>query len=139
MTPRDPDWRAAALAGFERQGLLRSFGAEVLDMGPGRVVIAAPITEATSQQHGYGHAGLSFALGDSAGGFAAQTLLEPGKGVLTIEMKINLLSPAQGERLIANGQVEKPGRRISVVRADVENEAGRAVATLLGTMMIVDG
>ena len=42
---------------------------------------------------------------DSAGGFETLPLFDAGNGVLTVEFKINLLAPADGERLIARGQV----------------------------------
>ena len=81
----------------------------------------------------------TFALGDSAAGYAALSLMEPGAEVLTVEMKVNLIAPAAGTRLIAEGEVVKPGRRLFVVRATVRSEAAdgtlRDVALLQGTMI----
>ena len=91
------------------------------------------------QQHGYAHAGLAFALGDSAAGYSALSVMAAEAEVLTTEMKINLVAPAAGARLIATGEVVKPGRRLVVVRARVEAEgdsgARRLVAVLQGTMI----
>ncbi len=42
---------------------------------------------------------------DSADGFEALPLFDAGDDVLTFEFKINLLAPADGEKLIARGQV----------------------------------
>jgi len=124
---------------FARQGMMQSFGAELSDITPGRVVISAPITAETSQQHGLAHAGLTFALGDSAAGYSALSLMAEGDEVLTAEMKINLLAPADGVRLVAIGEVVKPGRRLVVARATVETEYAdgtrRPVAILQGTMV----
>lgn len=119
---------------------MRTAGASILSVAPGCVEIAAPVGDAFAQQQGFVHAGLTFALGDSAAGYAALSLLAEHEEVVTSEMKIHLLSPARGERLIARGQVVKPGKRLLVVRADVEIEtpAGRRqIATLLGTMVPV--
>ena len=64
------------------------------------------------------------------------------EGVLTVELKINLLAPARGERLIARGRVERAGRRLMVARADVYAVAGDSeahVATAMGTYMVMSG
>ncbi len=81
----------------------------------------------------------SFALGDSAAGYAALSMMPPGSEVLTVEMKINLIAPAAGQRLIAEGEVIRSGRRLSVVRATVlaEDATGdrKPTAILQGTMI----
>lgn len=124
---------------FARQGLMTSFHAEILHIGLGQVILRMPITEAVGQQHGFAHAGASFALGDSAAGYAALSTMPEGSEVLTIEMKINLIAPASGHVLRATGEVLKSGRRLSVVRATVEVEAKdgtrKPVALLQGTMI----
>ncbi|MGR3638203.1 PaaI family thioesterase [Alterinioella nitratireducens] len=126
---------------FARQGLMQTLGAELAEIAEGRVVITAPITPAASQQHGFAHAGMTFALGDSAAGYSALSLMPEGAEVLTAEMKINLLAPADGVRLISTGEVVKPGRKLVVVRATVETETAdgtrKPVAILQGTMVPV--
>ena len=138
----DGDVVAARLRGsFARQTMMATLGAEMVETGAGRAVIAAPIGAHVLQQHGAGHAGLAFSLGDSAAGYAALSVMAAGSEVMTVEMKINLLSPATGDRLVAEGRVVKAGRRIAVVAADVwaETAAGRKhVAMLQGTMIPVD-
>lgn len=123
---------------FARQNLMATFGAVLDEIAPGRVVISAPILDLARQQHGVAHAGLSFALGDTAAGYAALSLMAPGAEVMTVEMKINLLAPAAGARLIARGEVVRAGRRLSVVRAEVVVCSGaeeKTVALLQGTMI----
>lgn len=126
---------------FARQSLMATFGAALGPVLPGRVVIEAPILDLARQQHGFGHAALTFGLGDTAAGYAALTLMPARAEVLTVEMKINLIAPATGERLIATGRVVKAGRRLTVVTAEVEAEADgrrRTVALLQGTMLPVE-
>jgi len=124
---------------FLRQGLMKTIGAEIIEISQGRVVIEMPIEPQVSQQHGFAHAGATFAIGDSASGYAALTLMPEGSEVLTVEMKINLIAPAAGKRLIAVGEVVKPGRRLMVTRATVyaENHDGtrKDCALLQGTMI----
>jgi uncharacterized protein (TIGR00369 family) len=136
VEPRNPAFAEAVRASFDRQGMMRLLGAELLAVEPGRVTIAAPIRPETSQQHGYAHAGLAWTLGDSAAGYSALSLLPPGGEVLSAEMKAHFLAPAAGERLVAEGRVIRAGRRLVVVAADVFAETAgdrRHVALLLGT------
>jgi uncharacterized protein (TIGR00369 family) len=136
--PRNPEFDAAVRASFARQGMMRLLDARIVELAPGRCSLAAPIRPETSQQHGFAHAGLAWSLGDSAAGYAGLSLLGPGEEVLTVEMKINLLAPAQGERLVAEGRVLRPGRQLLVVASEVFAEDGadrRHVATMLGTMI----
>jgi uncharacterized protein (TIGR00369 family) len=139
VTPADPSFEAAVRASFGRQGMMATLGAELIEVAPGRAVIAAPIRPETGQQHGYAHAGLGWTIGDSAAGYAALSLMPPGGEVLTVEMKINLLAPAAGARLVAEGRVVRAGRRLTVVASEVWAEAAdgarRHVATMLGTMI----
>lgn len=137
--PRAADWRARIDAAFDAQGMMATLGARLTHAAPGMVEITAPIRPETGQHHGFAHAGLSFTLGDTAAGLAAQTLIGPDDGVMTVEMKINLMAPGAGDVLRAVGRVERAGKRLTVVRADIyADAAGRdpvQVATLLGTIM----
>ncbi|MBB5515947.1 uncharacterized protein (TIGR00369 family) [Rubricella aquisinus] len=142
FTPSDPDYVARGRRLFAQQGIMATLQGQVDEIAPGAVTLSAPIRPETSQQHGYAHAGFTWTMGDSAAGFAAQTLLTATQGVLTTEMKINLLAPAKGERLIARGKVERAGRRLIVVRADIAARAGTVethVAIMLGTIMVMEG
>ncbi|MEM7499691.1 MAG: PaaI family thioesterase [Pseudomonadota bacterium] len=142
--PRDPGWEARVRRGFEAQPFMTLIGARLGALAPGRVEIALPIREALGQQHGFVHAGALWSIADSAAGFAAQSLMAAEDGVLTVELKINLLSPAHGRLLRAVGQVERAGRRLTVGRSDVyavadgaEDAPPRHIATALGTFTTV--
>ncbi|MFB9151066.1 PaaI family thioesterase [Roseovarius ramblicola] len=135
-----PEPRVAARIreSFAAQAMMETLGARLVEVGAGRVRIEAPILPGSRQQHGYAHAGLSFAIGDSAAGYAALSVLPEGYEVLTSEMKIHLLAPAKGGLLVAAGRVLRPGRRLVIVEADIHAvEAGREthVARLMGTMV----
>ncbi|WP_159965514.1 PaaI family thioesterase [Profundibacterium mesophilum] len=120
--------------------MMHTLGAELTVLEPGHAVIEAPLRAQTAQQHGAGHAGLAFSIGDSAAGYAALTGLPEDREVMTSEMKIHLLAPALGTHLTADGRVVKAGRRLIVVSASVYAwNAGerRQVALLLGTMVPV--
>ena len=133
-----PELDPRIAASFAKQSLMETLGARLTHTAPGEVEITAPILPGARQQQGFAHAGLTFALGDSAAGYAALSLLPPGQEVLTVEMKINLTAPAAGDHLVARGRVVKAGRRLTVVAAEVFAVAGKvekSVAVLQGTMM----
>lgn len=138
--PRNPAFEAAVRSSFARQGMMRLLAAQLLEISPGYCVIAAPLRDETSQQHGFGHAGLGWSIGDSAAGFAALSLLEPDNEIVSVEMKINLLAPARGERLIAEGRIIRAGRRLLTVASEIyaEQQSVRThIATMIGTMYVV--
>lgn len=119
---------------FARQRMMQTLGAELVEVAPGKVVIRAPVLAQATQQHGFAHAGLTFAIADSAAGYAALTLMPETAEVVTAEMKINLLAPGTGAAIIATGRVVKPGKRLSVVTAEVARDDGTLIAVLQGTM-----
>lgn len=138
--PGFPDALARVHRSFAAQGLMQTMGARIETLAPGLCTLSAPITPGIGQQHGFAHAAASFALGDTACGYAALSLQGAETEVLTSEMKIHLLAPARGDRLIAEGSVIRPGRRLIVARADVYALSGpdrTHVATLLGTIVPV--
>ncbi|WP_405851005.1 PaaI family thioesterase [Streptomyces niveus] len=94
-------------------------GARLAHTGPGRVHIELPARPEVTQQHGYIHAGATSAVADSAGGYAALTLLDEESDVLTVEYKINLLAPTAGDHLEAIGTVLKSGRTLTVCQLEV--------------------
>jgi uncharacterized protein (TIGR00369 family) len=140
FTAPDPDYAARVRASFARQGAMALIGARLTDLDPGYCEIRLPFRTELSQQHGYYHAGMTSTIADSAAGYAGYTLMPADSEVLTVEYKMNLLAPADGESLIARGRVVRAGRTLIVTRADVDVlKDGREVpcATLLQTLICV--
>ena len=136
--PLDDTTVARVRASFARQGAMATLGAELADIVSGRVEIALPIEPHLSQQDGFLHAGVVVAVLDSACGYAALTVMPGDAEVLTVELKVNLLAPADGDRLVAEGQVIRAGNTLTVCRGDAhaEQAGGRVhVATMLATMV----
>jgi uncharacterized protein (TIGR00369 family) len=131
--PANADFAQAVKDSFAKQGIMKHINAQLTAVQPGYVEISLPYSDAVSQQHGFFHGGVVGTIADSAGGYAGFSLMAVGDGVLTVEFKINLLAPADGELLVARGQVVRPGRTLTITRADViALKAGRE--TLCGTM-----
>jgi acyl-coenzyme A thioesterase PaaI-like protein len=79
---------------------------------------------------------------DSACGYSAYTLMPVDAAVLTIELKVNLLATAKGQRFRFIGHVVKAGRTISNVRGEafaIDGDREKLIATMDGTMMTVAG
>ena len=128
---------------FESQAFMKTIGAKLDSVDEGRVVISVELKPSVMQQHGFGHAGVTFSIGDSAAGYAALTKMGKNQEVLTSEMKIHLMSPADGKILKAVGSVLKAGRTLIVVQSNIysgDDKNEKLIATMLGTMVpsIVD-
>ncbi|MBN8488867.1 MAG: PaaI family thioesterase [Burkholderiales bacterium] len=127
---------------FARQGAMALIGATLDAIEPGYCAIAILPRPELSQQHGYVHAGVVSTLVDTAGGYAGYTLFPAGSSVLTAEFKINLLAPAQGDRIVAEGFVVKPGRTLCITRGEVHAEHGgkrTLIAIMQQTLMVMHG
>jgi uncharacterized protein (TIGR00369 family) len=116
----DPDFAPIARSIREnvgRQGFMSLVRAELAELARGTCTLAVDRRPELLQQHGFFHGGVTAFLIDNATTIAAAT--SRGQAALTAEYKLNLLSPAAGERLICRARVIKPGRQVAVVAADV--------------------
>ncbi|MBL8580162.1 MAG: PaaI family thioesterase [Mesorhizobium sp.] len=122
---------------------MTTIGAELTLVTPGIVEIEMPFSTALTQQHGFLHAGVIAAALDSACGYAALSIMPENAAVLSIEFKVNLLSPGRGARFLFRGSVTKPGRTIIVADGQAyaigSDEETKLIATMTGTMMTIVG
>jgi uncharacterized protein (TIGR00369 family) len=142
FVPKNPDFEARVRDSFARQGAMALIGAKLARVAPGAVDIAVDFRPELSQQHGFFHGGITATAADSAGGYAAFSLMPADASVLTVEYKMNLLAPAEGEQLIAKGRVIKPGRTLTICNVDVFVARGgreHHCAVLLQTLMTMAG
>jgi len=121
---QDPAFAERVRASFVRQRFMATLGARLVRVEPGLCEIEFDAREELTQQHGYLHAGAAASVADSAGGYAAYTLMPADSSVLSIEFKVNLLAPGRGRRFLARGTVVRPGRRVTVCEIEVESEEG---------------
>ena len=136
--PADPDFEARVRASFGRQGAMRLIGAVLTRVEPGRATIELPYRPDLSQQHGFFHAGMTASIADSAAGYAAHSLFPAASTVLTVEFKINLIAPADGERMVATGRVKKPGRTLTICEFEVvAQKGGKATVCALGLESLI--
>lgn len=123
---------------FERQAFMATIGAQLTAVGPGGAEIRIPFSARLTQQNGFIHAGVITSILDSACGYAALSLAPEKAEVLSVEFKVNLLSPAVGESFVARAQVKRAGRTLTVCTADafaLNQGNEKLVATMQATIM----
>jgi uncharacterized protein (TIGR00369 family) len=115
----DPHFAERVSASFDRQTAMHLIRATLPVVEHGRTEIHVPHWQGIEQQHGFVHGGVVGMIADSAAGYAAMTVVPATAPVLTVEYKMNLVAPADGQKLIARGQVIRPGRTLIVTKAEV--------------------
>jgi len=138
--PNYDGYRQKVIESFNRQDIMKTVNASILGIRPGVLELGFPYQSNLTQQHGFIHAGIVATVLDSACGYAALSLMPEHAAVLTIEFKLNLLSPATGERFRAVGRVKKPGRNITVAEGELFSDAEggqKLIAVMVGTLMSV--
>lgn len=141
LEPADPDFEARVRDSFSRQSFMTTIGAELTRVAPGETEIRVPFRSDLCQQHGLFHGGLIGTIADNAAGYASYSLMPRENSVLTVEYKLNLLSPALGDALISRAHVARAGRRITVCHANVyvaREGVEKLCATALGTFMSLE-
>ena len=138
--PNTSKYKDRVIASFNRQEIMKTVNASILAISPGVIELKFPYQSSLTQQHGFIHACIVSTVLDSACGYAAFSLMPENAAVLTIEFKINFLSPAKGEWFRAIGRVRKPGNVITVTEGELfaHIEGGqKLIATMVGTIMSV--
>jgi len=135
FAPQDLHFEERIRASFARQKAMALIGASLGPVAAGRVEVRLPFRDELTQQKGYVHGGIVGMIADTACGYAAYSLMPASASLVTVEYKINILSPGRGD-LAARGEVVKSGRSLTVARAEVY--AGDVhVASMQQTLMML--
>jgi uncharacterized protein (TIGR00369 family) len=134
--PADPAFAQRCRESFGRQKAMALIGAKLTVVEPGYVEIGLPFRDDLTQQKGFIHGGILGMIADTACGYSAFSLMPAGCSIVTVEYKMNILTPARGA-LVAKGQVVKPGRTLTIARGEVYAEDGTHVATMQQTLMML--
>ena len=136
--PADPHFARRVRDSFARQKAMALIGASLTVVEPGYVEVALPWRADLTQQKGFIHGGINGMIADTACGYCSFSLMPADCSLVTVEYKINILTPALGS-LVAKGQVVKPGRTLTIARAEVYSEDGKHVASMQQTLMMLAG
>jgi uncharacterized protein (TIGR00369 family) len=146
MTPVDPRFAERVRDSFSRQAVMQFIGATLTRVESGVVEIELLHRPELTQQHGYFHGGIVCTIADSAAGYAAYSMMPARASVLSVEYKVNLIAPADGDRLRAIGQVIHAGKtltvcefRVFVSKGNVESLCAIGTETAICLMRTVDG
>ena len=140
FTAIDADYVTRVRGSFGRQPVMGLIGATLTRVEAGAVDITLPYRPDLTQQHGFLHAGILSTIVDSAGGYAGFTLFPSDSSVLTVEYKLNLIAPADGESFVAEGRVVKPGRTLCISQGEVyamKNGVRSLCALMQQTLMVM--
>ena len=138
----DPHFAERVRASFALQHAMALIRATLPVVEHGYAEIHLPHWSGVEQQHGFVHGGVVGMIADSAAGYAAMTLVSASASVLTVDDKMNLVAPADGEKLIARGQVVRPGRTLIVTKAEVfavKDGKETLCALMQQTIMVMHG
>jgi uncharacterized protein (TIGR00369 family) len=138
----DPHFGDRVSASFARQTAMQLIRATLPVVEHGLTEIHVPHWNGIEQQHRFVHGGVVGMIADSAAGYAAMTMAPANASVLTVEYKINLVAPADGEKLIARGKVLRPGRTLYLTAAEVftiKNGQENLCAVMQQTIMVMHG
>jgi uncharacterized protein (TIGR00369 family) len=136
--PRDDKFEERLRASFLKQRVMETIGARLVSVTPGRVEIELEYREDLTQQDGYLHGAITTSIVDSACGYAAHSLMPADSDVLTVEYKVNFVTPARGSKFIATGQVVKAGRTLTLCAGEVvaEQDGNRVLVAVMQATMI---
>lgn len=135
---KNTDYKSRVQQSFDKQGLMKTLNAQLLSVEKGQVKIACEFSNGLTQQHGFFHAGVATSIVDSACGYAALTMMPDDKEVLSVEFKINFISPAKTDMLIAIGKVLQSGKTLTVCEGFVyDSKEEKLIAKMTATMISI--
>ena len=133
--PRDPDFADRVTATFLNETIAHHWAGELMSVSPGQVEIELSFRDISTGGPGLLHRSIVAAVLDDACLLAALSLTSPGDSVATAEYKLNFLAPARGEQVTVHAEVVRPGRSITVCRAEAF-ASDRLVAKMLATLAV---
>ena len=139
---KNPSFQRDLAGTFAEHAFMGLMGARLERIEPGLCEIHLDWRTELTQPQGLFHGGAIAALVDVCGGFAAHSLLPPRHYVLTVEYKLNIIAPGDGEQLIGVGRVLRAGRtlipteiRIEAVKGGARTLCAVALQTMMGRPM----
>ena len=109
---------------------LVGFKIDKLEYGPARLTVKH--RDDLTQGAGYLHGGIISALCDSSVAFALATMIDGGQDMLTIELKVNFIAPADDD-IFADAKIIHKGRKTAVGEVEVRKADSTLIAKALVT------
>ncbi|HJO73249.1 MAG: PaaI family thioesterase [Rhodospirillales bacterium] len=120
---------------FDRSPFISGLELQVqsLDYDASKLTVTMPLNPALERRAGTKqfHGGPIASFIDTVGDFAIGMMV--GGGVPTMNLRVDYLKPAVGDRITGTARVRRAGRTVAVVDIDVFDEKGSLVAVGRGT------
>ena len=123
------------------KGFTGAAGFRIVRIEPGQAELALARRDDLVQFFGHFHGGVITALADQAAGIAVTSGLQKGKIGVTVEIKVNFMTLANGEEIIARAEAMQVGSSIAVAKIEVISQdkgTERICAFATATMRAVD-
>ena len=137
-TPLNPPELAVSVTA---KGFTHAAGVRVVAVEPGFAELSLPRKPELLQFFGHFHGGVITALADQAAGIAITSGLPKGRIGVTVEIKVNFLSPGDGHELVARAKTLKMSGSIGVATVEVftkDDTSERLCAFCTATMRALD-
>jgi uncharacterized protein (TIGR00369 family) len=137
-TPLNPPSLAEAI---NAKGFSSAAGFRIVAVETGRAEVALTRRDDLVQFFGHFHGGVITALADQAAGIAVTSGLPAGRIGVTVEIKVNFLSPADGNELVARAKTLKMSGSLGVATVEVftrDDTSERLCAFCTATMRALD-
>ncbi len=137
-TPLNPPELATAVTA---KGFTHAAGVRVVAVEPGFAELSLPRKPELLQFFGHFHGGVITALADQAAGIAVTSGMPKGRIGVTVEIKVNFLSPGDGHELVARAKTLKMSGSIGVATVEVftrDDTSERLCAFCTATMRALD-
>lgn len=138
---KDPNFKNKIRERLAGQHFMHLMGFDLTEIEAGKIVGEMQLEQKHLQQYGFVHGGVTATILDITMGFAAYTLMPVGKGVVTANISVDYLNPGDGEKIIAVGEVEKPGGKMVFTTGKVFVEkAGirKQIASARAVMAVIE-
>lgn len=142
--PFDPQTAAERLNKRAKGTNIEARGTRFLEVSGERAVAELAFRPDLAQLTGVFHAGVILSLADEAATACSMHAVmpdgtwDPGKFPLTIQLSANLLRNTNAGKLIAEAVPLHQGRTSMVIQATVRDEAGRVVAVVTATQLVLN-
>ena len=138
---RNPNFHSEILERLKGQHFMHLMGFDLKTIKAGFISGEMHIEQKHNQQFGYVHGGVTATILDICMGFAVYSLLPKGYGTVTANISVDYFKPGQGEVIIAEGEVEKPGKSMMFCIGRVytiKDGMKTLIATARSVMAVVD-
>ncbi len=125
--------KSKAAKAIEDVPYARLLGFELVDLSANTAKLKLAMRDELRQPYGVLHGGATASLIDTAMAFAVRTCVADNVETTTIDLTVHYLRPHSEGEVVCTAKVERAGKRILTVSAEVHNEAGKLVATALST------